>query len=224
MLTPRKKISRKELHKDPLLNKIATVSDYAEVHRQTITRVAIGVAALAVVVYAYVTYRQSQNDEALNKLVSAEQVYFSGDYREAIRRLEKYCTEYDGTDGGGIGTYYLANSYFNTDQYDFALTNYEKYLDDYSDNEVFTVSSMLGIAACYEGLNKYQEAVAQYETTLKKYPESHAKAEIMMDLARAYRVMSQPDNARTWYGKIVKEFPESSLSREAKSALEELGS
>lgn len=224
MLTPRKKISRKELHKDPLLNKIATVSDYAEVHRQTIMRVAMAVAVLAVVVYAYVTYRHSQNDESLNKLVPAEQVYFAGDYREAIRRLEKYCTEYDGTSGGGSGTYYLANSYFNTDQYDFALTNYEKYLDDYSDNEVFTMSSMLGIAACYEGLNKYQEAVAQYESVLKKYPDSHAKAEIMMSLARAYRVMNQPDNARTWYGKIVKEFPESSLSREAKSALEELGS
>ncbi len=224
MLTPRKKISRKELHKDPLLNKIATVSDYAETHRQLITRAVMAVVVVAVAVYAYVTYRHSQNDESLNKLVSAEQVYFSGDFREAIRRLEKYCTEYDGTTGGGIGTYYLANSYFNTDQYDFALTNYEKYLDDYSDNEVFNISSMLGIAACYEGLNKYQEAVGQYEATLKKYPESHSKAEIMMSLARAYRTMSQPENARTWYGKIVKEFPESSLSREAKSALEELGS
>lgn len=224
MLTPRKKISRKELHKDPLLSKITTVSDFTQENRQTITRVTMAVAVLAVIVYAYVTYRNSQNEESVNKLVSAEQIYFSGDYREAIRRLEKYCTEYDGTKGGGTGTYYLANSYFNTDQYDFAVTNYQKYIDDYSDNEVFTVSSMLGMAACYEGLNKYQEAADQYEKTLKKYPNGYNKAEIMMSLARVYRVMNQTDNAKAWYGKIVKEFPESSLSREAKSSLEELGS
>lgn len=224
MLTPRKKISRKELHKDPLLNKIATVSDFTQDNRQMITRIAMAVAAVAVIVYAYVTYHNSQNEESINKLVSAEQVYFSGDYRESIRRLEKYCTEYDGTKGGSAGTYYLANSYFNTDQFDFALTNYQKYLDDYGDNEVFTVSSMLGIAACYEGLNKFQEAVDQYEKTLKKFSDSHNKAEIMMSLARAYRVMNQTENAKIWYSKIVKEFPESSLSREAKSSLEELGS
>ncbi|MBL7995287.1 tetratricopeptide repeat protein [bacterium] len=224
MLTPRKKISRKELQQDPLLNKIATVSDFTQANRQTIMRIAMAVGAVAVIIYAYVTYHKSQNEESINKLVSAEQIYFSGDYREAIRRLEKFCTEYEGTTGGSAGTYYLANSYFNTDQYDFALTNYEKYIDDYGDNEVFTVSSMLGIAACYEGLNKYQEAVDQYEKTLKKYSDNYNKAEIMMSLARAYRVMNQSDNAKTWYGRIVKEFPETSLSREAKSALEELGS
>ena len=224
MLTPRKKISRKELHKDPLLNKIATVSDFTQENRQVLTRIAMAVAAVVVIVYAYVTYHKSQDEESINKLVFAEQVYFSGDYREAIRRLEKYCTEYEGTKGGSTGTYYLANSYFNTDQFDFALTNYEKYVSDYGDNEIFTISSMTGIAACYEGLNKYQEAVDQYEKTLKKYPECYNKAEIMMSLARAYRVMNQTDNAKTWYSRIVKEFPESSLSREAKSSLEELGS
>jgi TolA-binding protein len=224
MLTPRKKISRKELHKDPLLNKIATVSDYAQDNRQIITRVVMAVAVLAIAVYAYVTYHNAQNEESVNKLVSAEQVYLSGDYREAIRRLEKYCTEYEGTKGGSVGTYYLANSYFNTDQFDFALTNYQKYVDDYGDNEVFAVSSMLGIAACNEGLNKYQEAADQYEKTLNKYPNALNKADIMMSLARVYRVMNKADNAKSWYGKIVKEFPESSLSREAKSALEELGS
>ncbi len=223
MLTPRKKISRKELHKDPLLSKIAAASDYAQENRQLITRIVTGVIIAAVAVYAYVTYHNSQNEESVNKLVPAEQVYLSGDYREAIRRLEKFCTEYDGTTGGGVGTYYLANSYFNTDQYDFALTNYQKYVDDYADNEVFTLSSMLGIAACHEGLNKYQEAVGQYETVLKKFPNAYNKADIMMSIARAYRVMQQSDNAKSWYEKIVKDFPESSISREAKSALEELG-
>jgi TolA-binding protein len=223
MLTPRKKFSRKELHKDPLLSKIAAASDYAQVNRQFITRVLTGVAAACIAIYAYVTYRHSQNEESVNKLVSAEQVYFAGDYRETIRRLEKFCTEYDGTTGGGIGTYYLANSYFNTDQYDFALSNYEKYINDYGDNDVFRLSSMLGIAACYEGMNKYAEAVEKYELALKKFPDATNKAEIMMSIARVYRVMNQGDNAKAWYDKVVKEFPESSVSREAKSALEELG-
>lgn len=223
MLTPRKKMTRKELHKDPLLQKVATITDYAQENQKRITYVMAGIAIAVVAVYAYFSYRDNTNAESLNKLTAAERIFQSGDYREAIKRLEKYCAEYEGTAGGGIGTYYLAVSYLNTDQFDFALENFQKYVDDYGDNEVFTASAYAGLASCYEALNKYEDACDTYEKVISKFPEFFQRPGYMMSLSRCYRLLNQPDNARTWLDKIVKEYPESSYARDAKIALEEIG-
>jgi TolA-binding protein len=223
MLTPRKKFSRKELHKDPLLQKIAVASDLAQTHKQKVMAGAVGLLVLAAAIYGYLSYRHDRNDESINKLAAAEQVYFSGDFRESIRRLEKFCAEYDGATGAGIATFYLAHSYYNTDQFDFALEKYKSYVDDYNDNKLFTVSSMIGIAACYEGQNKYQEAAEQYKKVIDKYPDAYQKADCMMSLARCCRTLNQSEEAKGWYSKIVKEYPESIYARDAKTALDELG-
>jgi len=223
MLTPRKKLTRKELHKDPLLQKIASASDYAQANSQRIMYGVVGVLAIAAIVYAYISYKHTRDDESINKLVAAEQIFYSGDYKESIRRLEKYCTEYEGTKGGGLGVFYLASSYFNTDQYDFALNNFQTYLDDYSDNSLLSVSAMAGIAACYEGLNRYQDATDQYEKVIHKFPDYYLRGEYMMSAARCNRTLGKTDKAKEWYQQVVKDFPESTYSREAKLALDELG-
>lgn len=223
MLTPRKKLTRKELHKDPLLEKVALVTDMAQVHSQKLTYAAIGLIALIAISYAYMTYKKDQDAESINKLVAAEQIFYSGDYKEAIRRLEKYCTEYEGTQGGGLGTFYLASSYYNTDQFDFALNYYNQYIDDYGDNSLLVVSSMAGIAACYEGQNKYEEAAQQYEKVVNQYPDFYLRGEYMMDAARCYKVLGKIDIAKQWFDKVIKELPETVYSRDAKLALDELG-
>ncbi len=243
MLTPRKKFSRKELHKDPLLGKIAAASEMAQTHKQKLMTAATGVLVLAALVYGYISYRSDRNDESINKLAAVEQIYFSGDYREAIRRLEKYCAEYEvgsaaraeglgnfidahvsgHTKGGGIAAFYLANAYYHTDQFDFALEWYKTYADDYGDNELFTIASMMGIAACYEGQNKYQDAAEQYTEVIGQSTGAGQKAEGMMSLARCHKILNQSEKAREWYAKVVKEFPESMYARDAKTALDELG-
>lgn len=223
MLTPRKKISRKELHQDALLTKMASASDFVQEHKEKLTYVVGGLAAIVIFSWAYFSYRSNQNTESVDKLVQAEQFYFAGNYREAIRRLEKFCTEYDGTTGGSLGTFYLANSYFNTDQFDYALENFEKYVDEYGDNQVLLVSAEAGIAACHEGLNQFQEAADYYEKIISKYDSAPNRAEMMMDLARCYKILNKAPKAKEWYQRIVDDYPASASARDAKAALEELG-
>ena len=109
------------------------------------------------------------------------------------------------------------------DSYQTPTTALKTYLDDYADNSLLTVSSMAGIAACYEGQNKYQEAADQYEKVIRKYPDYYLRAEYMMSAARCNKTIGKSDKAKEWYQQVVKDFPESSYSREAKLALDELG-
>ncbi len=223
MANPKKKLSRKQLHHDPLMEKVTAVTDFAQEHSKRIGYVVGGLAVLAIIIYSYVTYRDNQNTESINKLVPAEQVFFAGDYKESIRRLESYCAEWEGTDGGGIGTYYLATSYFNTDQFDFAKQYYEAYVDHYSDHEHFTASSIAGIAASWEGLNNYEEAISQYERVISKYPDFYMTPDYMLSLARCYKMIQKQDEAKKVYEQITKKYPETNYARDAKAGLDELG-
>ncbi len=222
MSNPKKKLSRKQLHHDPLMERVTAVSDFAQVHSKRIGYVIGGIALLAIIIYSYMTYRSNQNAESVNKLVTAEQVFFSGDYKEAIRRLERFIPEWEGTTGGGMGTYYLATAYFNTDQFDFAKQYYESYVNDYSDNELFAASSMAGIAACWEGLNNYDEAIGQYERTIGKFPDFYLTPEYMLSLARCYKMAQKYDEAKKVYERVTKDFPESNYARDARAGMEEL--
>lgn len=223
MLSARKKFTRKELHKDPLLEKIANVTDYAKTNQDQLTKILTGVVVVIAVVWGYMYYRSSINEESMNRLVSAEQAYLSGDHREAIRRLAKYLTEFEGTSGGGLATYYLANSYYQTDQYDFALEQYELYVDDYADSELLTAAAMGGRAACLEAQSKYDEAAGAYISAIAKYPDYYLRAEYMMSAARCYKMLGNTEQAKEWYDKVVAEYPESTTAREAKLAIDELG-
>ncbi len=219
MLTPRKKMTRKELHKDPLMQKVAAVTDYAQANRDRLMYVVGGIAALVVAVYVYFNYRSTLDTESINRLSTPERIFFSGDYREAIKRLEKYCAEYEGTQGGGIGTV----SYYQTDQFDFALSNYRIYVDDYGDQEVYAAASMAGMAACYEALNQHLEAADQYEKVIAKYPDFFQRPGYMIHLARCFKNLGDNVTAKAWLDRVVKEYPESSYARDARNAIDEMG-
>lgn len=222
MANPKKKLTRKQMHHDPLLEKVTAVTDFAQEHSKRISYIFGGAVVLALIIWAVVSYRHNRNAESIDKLVTIEQVFYSGDYKEAIRRLEKYCTEYEGTTGGGIGTYYLATSYYNTDQFDFAKNNFEIYVNDYADNELYTVVSMAGIASCLEGLNDYEGAIEQWGKVANKYPDFYLTPEYLLNQARCYRLINQPEKAKSVYEKIAKDYPESSYARDAKIGMDEL--
>lgn len=222
MAHSKKKLTRKQLHHDPLMEKVTAVTDFAQQHRQRLSYVIGGVAALIIILYAYFSYRDNLNTESLNKLAIAEQIFLGGNHREAIRHLERYVAEWEGTVGGGIGTYYLATAYYQTDQFDFAKQYYEVYVNDYADYDLYTAASMAGIAACWEAMNNYEEAIQQYERVIRKYPDFYLTPDYLLSLARCYRLTQKYDEARQVYERITKEYPESAYARDAKSGLDEL--
>jgi TolA-binding protein len=223
MLTARKKFTRKELHKDPLLAKIAMATDYAKLNRDKMSKALTGVIVAIAAVWGYMYYKSSIDEDSLNRLYQAEQAYLSGDNKEAIRRLAKYLAEFEGTKGGELATFYLANAYYQTDQFDFALEQYENYVDDYGSNDLLTASAMAGIAACYEAQNKYADAAVQYEAVAGKFPEHYQRTEYMMGAARCYKMLGNVESAKSWYERVVKEYPETTYAREARLAIDEFG-
>jgi len=223
MLKPKKKLTRKELHKDPLMEKLTAISDYTQSNSKMISYTIAGTLILAVIVYGYINNRNTANAESMNKLFTAEQVYFGGNYVEAIRKLEKFCKLHEGTKGAALGEFYLANSYYNTNQFEFAIKHFEIYLDDYAHIKELTVTSIAGIAASHEGLDNYKEAVKYYQQAVEDYPDFYLRPDYMLALARCHKELGELQQAHNWFEQVIENYPDSKFARTAKKERDLLG-
>lgn len=69
---------------------------------------------------------------------------------------------------------------------------------------------------------QYPKAIAKYEEYVRENPEGNMAVISYYSMAKSYEALSQTDQAREFYEKIVREYPEEIWSDFAKSRLKEL--
>ena len=110
-----------------------------------------------------------------------------------------------------------------TDQFDFALRHYQKYVDEYNEADEVSAACLAGVAASHEALDNYPEAIKLYHRVIDEYPQSFQKAEYMLALARCYGAQKQRAQAREWYDEVIRAYPETSYERTAQKEKQLLG-
>lgn len=86
-------------------------------------------------------------------------------------------------------------------------------IQDFQQRQQEPVPELLGMSArCYQGLDRYQQAVNAYQRALELRPDD---AETRMDLARLYERMGVPQRARAQYEKLISLNPDYMEAREA---------
>ena len=167
MLKKQKKLSRKEIKEDKLVEFYYKAVAFYEENKNKVFLYAGVVAVVIFAVYLYINYRSGQNDEAGTQLASVMDMYDGGAYLEAIEGkqgtnligLKKIVQEYGSTENGETAKIYLADSYANLGKMDEAL----KYYEDYDgDIEMYVAASLAGQAGILSYKNKYEEAAELY--------------------------------------------------------------
>jgi FimV-like protein len=127
MLKPKRKITKKEIKRDPFLESIFAFKEHINQKKQIYTKVIIGVLAVFILGYLY-TNNQSSNSEAAETLISKAMVYIDlGDNDNAMIYLQEVIDEHGNTDAGLNANYYLGRMYFITGNYEMALPHFERY-------------------------------------------------------------------------------------------------
>jgi tetratricopeptide (TPR) repeat protein len=179
MLTKQKKLSRKEIKEDKLVEfYYKSISFFEENKNKVFTY--LGVVALVVVaVILFMNYRSGQNEEAASHLSKAMDMYDMGDFLGAVEGkkdvkilgLKEIVAQYGSTENGETAKIYLANSYANLGKTDEAL----KYYDDYSgDIDIYVAASLAGQAGYYAAKNEFEKAADLYMKASKV-----SKADVM---------------------------------------------
>lgn len=167
MLTKHKKLSKKEIKEDKLVELYYKAQAFYEDNKNRVFLYGGVLVVVIIAVYLFMNYRATQNDEAGTYLGNVMDVYDMGDYLTAIEGkqgtnligLKKIVQDYGSTANGETAKIYLANSYSALGKLDEAL----KYYKDYNgDIDIFQAASLAGQAGILSYQKKYKEAAELY--------------------------------------------------------------
>jgi tetratricopeptide (TPR) repeat protein len=225
MLKPKKKITKKEIKQDGLINAYAQVTSYYYENKKYISYALTAIVVIAIATYVYINNRRANNEKAASEIAKVYAIYdgaasnnaqyktaIDGIPERGIMGLKNIVDNYGGTESGELARFYLANSYFGLHQYDEALKCY----DDFSGGDKFLQASALaGVGACYESKGEFAKAASAYEKAVGKYSSNATSPDYMNSAARCYGRSGEKEKAVTLYKRLKKEFPTSAFARDA---------
>ena len=130
MLKPKRKITRKEIKKDPFLESIDKLENNFEQNKKTYLKIAIGLIASVLVINILLNKQSQKNIDSNSDLGMALVAFDNEDYDNAKFQFETIVSEYSGTNSSNVANYYLGKISFENDDLDKSKTYLNAYLKD----------------------------------------------------------------------------------------------
>ena len=227
MLTKQKKLSRKEIKEDKLVEFYYKSQSFFEENKNKIFTYLGAFALVVVAVILFMNYRSGQNDDAAVHLSKVMDMYDMGDYLGAIEGkkdvkmlgLKDIVAEYGSTENGETAKIYLANSYANLGKSDEAL----KYYEDYSgDIDIYVAASLAGQAGYYASKKEYEKAADLYMKASKVSKTDVMNSDYMFQAAVNYFDAGDKDQAKSLLQTIKEDYKTSAVYSQVDKYLTQL--
>jgi len=195
MLKARKKITRKELKRDPLMETIYRARQLWIQYRPIISRfggVAVVVLVLSVLVFRW---RSSQDQKAASVVGIAFIEFSQGNYGTVITGLNGLVEEYSGLKSFGNGLFILARSELIMGDSTAAEAHFRRYLDDYGRAPLVTAGVLAGLGVIVEARGEYREAAELFLKAGRLAPTASMKNQYTVFAGRDFLLADQPNEA-----------------------------
>ncbi len=222
MLKPKKRLTKKELKEDKLVTFYYQASNFFETHRMLIYGVTLGLIVLIAAFYYLNRSSAQATEESSLKFYKARQVFERGNFGNSIEVFEELVSDYSGTRYGKLARFYLAQSYFNTGDYQKAEVEYDEFISLYDDMPHLVAAAWGGLAACAEAQDRWAEAARLYEKGAKKYPDTVFVPAYYLEAAQAYRQAGETETAKALCQKIISDYETSQEVKDAEMLLQML--
>ena len=130
MLKPSRKILRKEIKKDPLLESLEKIENGFEENRRTIINILIFFVVIIVIGSIYVNNQNHIELESSSAFGTALVAYSNSDYDNAKFQFESISSNYEGTESEILSKYYLGRIAYEQENF----TEAKLLLNDFLDN------------------------------------------------------------------------------------------
>jgi tetratricopeptide (TPR) repeat protein len=220
MLRAKKKISQRVIKEDALVTTYFKAQVWYDENKKRVSTVVGIVAVLAVALWFYSNNVRANDDRATAELARVFSFYDNGQYQIAINGipeknvsgLQSIVDNYGSTKAGNIAKFYLANAYYNSQNYDKALA----YFNDFggSNNLLIENSAIAGIGACYEAKGNFKKAAENYEKAALKDSDDPNAADNLVNAARNFGKSGDKDRAIELLKKVKKDYPTSTAARD----------
>ena len=218
MLKPKRKITRKEIKKDPLLETIDSIEAKFEKNKKTYGNAAILVFLVLIGGYIF-TNKQNQNKIESNSVLGVAMVAYSNmDYENAKFQFESIKSNFGNTSSANTSSYFLGKiAYENSD-----FINSSLHLNDflkYSDDDILVCGAIKLLTEISLKNNNFEEALRNLDKA-KNYKFSNSLF-LDLELMKASTFLNMDDSKN---GKVILEEigNQKDLPSHIKQRLEEL--
>jgi len=219
MLTKRKKLSKKEIKQDKLVETYYKLYGFFEENSQ---RLLLYGGILVVLVFAiifYVNNKKQKNETAGVELAKVMDSYDKGNYVEAIQGvpgtsnigLKKIVDEYGSTENGETAKIYLANSYMFQGKTDEAYNVYK----DYSGSiNMYKATALAGQAAHFVDKKDFKKAADLYVKAARVSDTDVLNPNYLLKAGINYMKSGNNTDAKALFEKVQDNYKNSSAARE----------
>ena len=217
MLRPKKKITRKEIQRDPLLESVDRAQAHLEDNRSLYLKIGIGLIA----VLLFFNFRSDQNakhsSEASATLGKALVTLDQGDKSSAKFQLETVFNEFEGTSSALTACYYLGKMEYELDN----ISGAERYLSTFikkNSKDPLAPSAAIILSDIFMGSDNVDDALKMVNKALKNSNKYDTRS---LEIAKVKILLAQ--NKKGEAKEIIERLlNENDLSTDHKQSVQEM--
>lgn len=188
MLKPKKKITRKEIKKDPLLETIYEAQQWVKDHRKLLSQIGTGLVILIVALFFLNNQRTKTHDTTATELGQAIVALQNNDSENAKYMLQLLVDEHGRTRDGIRAQYLLGKLYYDEGDLETAVPYIENYIKS-GENEIMLTNA----AIISSDIHLFHGETAKAEKALEKVSRAvempSSRYRLTLELARIYASM-----------------------------------
>ncbi|MEW6381594.1 MAG: tetratricopeptide repeat protein [bacterium] len=145
-------------------------------------------------------------------------------YTAAVKTLDQLLQLYPSSAHAEDALFLKADAYYHMGEYDKAILTYQQYLEKYKTRGAYSVEALSSTGYSYEAKGDYQEAARVFQKITDDYQSYLLRDSIFMELGRCYEQMKDWGKAKEVYQKVVANFSDSPLLKDAQEKLNKINS
>jgi len=220
MLRKHKKLTKKELKKDPLLIMTAQVLDFLRAEWLKIVSTILAVVLVITAATFVVKGRKRSQINAYDAALTAVQ----NNAPEAPDLLKAVTEKYGSSTYAADALLRLGNMYFRQKEYDTSEKYFKQYIDKYAGDPFSDFNAYRGLGVVLEEKGDYSKAAATYEDFNSKHKNSPFTSMMHIAAAKAYWLAGDKESAKRYFSIVAEQPKDSDEKQEAVYYLEMLAS
>lgn len=226
MLKPKRRLAKKVIKEDTLLKTYARATALYYEHKKYVNYAITGLVVIIAAVIIVINNRRANNEKAALELtkvfplldvaattdVQQYKVAIDGQPERGMMGLKAIVANYGNSTSGELARFYLANAYYNLSNYDAALREFESFSGG---TDLLKAAAYAGIGGCHEARHDYSKAASSFEKAAGITASAVMAPECLNSAARCYALAGDKGKAVSLYKRIKKEFPTSTVARDA---------
>jgi len=188
------KLTKQQMKEDKFTTFMLQSRDWIQENWQLVAIVAAVIVLIVAGAVYYSNMKAGKSEEAAKRFAEAVGKYRQHNYQVAILDFNNIADEYSGQIAASA-VFYAANSYFESKNYDEAISHFQKYIDDYHYDDISTASAIAGIAACLEVKQDFTAAAEKFMEAVHSYPKTAGVPDYLLGAIRNYVNAGMADEA-----------------------------